>query len=725
MDYFNFIAELEGYSSYFSRTLQILSNISYFVSDYNKMKEQFTKNMKISLNNLISKIKIPINSIYKLNYTSPFEKNLAKIISFLKEVIIKETKQNELFQNEIALPLNSFIRHINIQNNLICNEFKTSINEIYKQKKSCDLSKNNYINCGNQITLLTEKINNISSNENENNNENVELYVNLNNFKSKFKKYYNEYKQKINETNKLFNEKNKEYFSYITKMKDIEESKESYMNFFFEKIDNYLKDKIKIVTKLENDINTIIPKQEKIKEEKKYLIDEQLNNFILDKEKKIRIKNEEFIDYETYKNNLSNLINQNKMYLKEDSKNNRINFNPQEILINTIEKNSESQNIKKKKKEEYIFNEEENNLIENIFLLEDIDKFKSEQLIEKLKNNFEYGQNIIDKVLEKYTTSIGVQFFNENNFIKYAKMINAVLLNEDIQKNLFEINFAIIYISEKTFYQKEENPFYKRYLCKIISELNEEIKNKEFWYHLLQIRIHITIEEEINKRIKIITKEENKNNLINNNNKNNINDKKKSGIKLFGFGITNIVGNLFGNNITPEEKEFEEKEKLRKKKLYEKIYDEIKAEISMRLIKDFLVHFSCFSVKSYDVIDIITNITNKYNVIGEEKKIKYLLAIFNSNMYSIKNSNFGITALDNNNNENRLSKFMNENYLKGNSNKNNKSLIILNIMKYLPFSDYKNILLINKSTYNLIIKVLYSNLLINIDEDIPDINKYR
>ena len=61
MDYFNFIAELEGYSSYFSRTIQILSNISSFVSDYNKMKEQFIKNMKTSLNNLISKKKIQIN----------------------------------------------------------------------------------------------------------------------------------------------------------------------------------------------------------------------------------------------------------------------------------------------------------------------------------------------------------------------------------------------------------------------------------------------------------------------------------------------------------------------------------------------------------------------------------------------------------------------------------------------------------------------------------------
>ena len=562
MDYFNFIAELEGYSSYFSRTIQILSNISSFVSDYNKMKEQFIKNMKTSLNNLISKNKIQINSIYKLNYTSPFEKNLVKIISFLKELILKETKQNELFQNEITSPLIGFIKHINNQNNLLCNEFRNSINEIYKQKKSCDLSKNNYINCGNQITLLTEKINNLSQNETDN--EEKDLHVNLHTLKSKFQKYYNEYKENINITNKLFVEKNKEYFSYITKMKDIEESKESYMNFFFEKINNYLNDKIKIITKLENDINnTIILKQEKIpKENKKNLIDEQLNNFILDPENKIRIKKEEFIDYETYKIKLSNLINQNKMYLKEDSINNRINFDPKEILINTIEKNATSQNIKNKKNEEYIFNEEENILIENIFLLEDVDKFKSEQLIEKIKINFEYAQNIIDKVLEKYTSSIGVQFLNENNFIKYAKMINAVLLNDDIQKNLFEINFAIIYISEKTFYQKEENPFYKRYLCKIISDLNENIKNKEFWYQLLQIRINITIEEEINNRIKKIIKEENKkNNIINNN---NTNEKKKTTKKFFGFGIPNIVGNLFGNNITPEEKEFQENEKIRK-----------------------------------------------------------------------------------------------------------------------------------------------------------------
>ena len=730
MDYFNFIAELEGYSSYFSKTIKILLSISSFVSDYNKMKEQFNKNMKISLNNLIAEIKKPINSIYKLNYISPFEKNLAKIITFLKEIILKETKENELFQNEITSPLNSFIKHINNQNNLVCNEFKISIDEIYKQKERCDSSKNNYINCGNKITLLSEKINNLGTNEN--NNEMKELNNNLSSLKTKFKKYYIEYKDNINATNKLFVEKNKEYFSYISKLKDIEESKESFMNFFFEKIDNYLKNKINIINKFENDINSIIPKeetQEKNKQNKRYLIDEQLNNFVLDPIKRIRIKNEEFVEYETYKIKLSNLINQNRMYLKEDSKNNRFNFNPQEILINTIEQNSKSSNMKKNK-EEYIFNKEENALIENLFLIEEVDKFKTMQLIEKIKNNFEYGQNLIDKVLERYTSSIGVQFLNENNFIKYSKMINAVLLNKEIQKSLFEINFAVIYMTEKTFYQKEENPFYKRYSCKLISELNDNIKGKEFWFKLLQLKIQINIEEEVKNRTKMILREEKKkrleemkkkNNEMNNNkidNKNNINEKKKGGKKIFGFGIPGIVENLFGSGVSQEEKEMEEKEKKRKKEIYDEIYDKIKVEVVMRLIKEFIIHFSCFSVTSYDVVDIISNIVNKYNIVGEENKIKYFMAMFNSNMYSIKNTNFGKSFT--NSNENRLNKFMNQNYLKGNANKNNKSLIILNIMKYLPFSDYKNILLIDKSTYKLIIKVLYSNLLTNIEEDIPD-----
>ena len=736
MDYFNFIAECEGLSSYSAKSIQILSSINALLSDYSRMKEQLLKNMKISLNNLTNEINKPINSIYKLKYISSFEKNTLNIISYLKEALSKEIRENDLLQSEIVSPLNSFIKHINNQNILLFNEFKSCIDEIYKQKKKCDISKDNYINCGKQITILAEKLNNIG---NENNNESKELNNNLNILKNKFQKYYIDYKDNVNNTNKLYEEKNKEYFSYILKLKETEDSKETFMNFYFEKFDNYLKSKLKILTNFQTGFSTMIPTPENekiLKDKGRAEFSEQLNNFVVDEEKKIRVKNEEFIDYDSYKKQLSALINQNRMYLKEDTKNNRINFNPQEILINTIDSTSLS-SFSKKNGQEYIFNQEENILIENIFLIEEIDTFKTEQLISKIKNNFEYAQNIIDKVLERYTSSIGVQILNKNNFIKFGKMINGVILNEEIQKNLFEINFAILYISEKTFYQKEDNPFYKKYLCKLLSELNEFIRRKEYWLKLLFIRIQMTLEEEANIRTKKILKEEKKKKMIEEKNKeltpkndkvdknnNNFNDKKRnSAIFEKGKKIFGVVGNLFSrenSGLTAEEKEKKEKENLRKKEIYNEVYNKISSDVAIKIIKDFIVHFSCFCVESYDVIDIISDITNKFKIVGEEKKIKYFISIFNSNMYSIKNTKFKIIPEYLNKNKNNFSKFMNENYMKGIANKNNKSLILLNLMKYLPFNDYKNIILVNKSTYNLVLKTLYSNLLINIDENIPE-----
>jgi acyl carrier protein len=162
---------------------------------------------------------------------------------------------------------------------------------------------------------------------------------------------------------------------------------------------------------------------------------------------------------------------------------------------------------------------------------------------------------------------------------------------------------------------------------------------------------------------------------LNKKNNNKISEEKnKSQKKIFGFGIPNIVGNLFGkdNDKTDEEKIQEEQDKKRKKEIYEEIYNQILIDVVIKLIKDFIVHFSCFSVESFDVLDIITNVTNKYKVTIEEKKIKYLLAIFNSNMYSIKNTKFrkiNKEDININNNGSRFDKFMNQNYLKGNSNK--------------------------------------------------------
>jgi hypothetical protein len=266
MDYFNFIAECQGLSTYSAKTIQILTSVNSLISEYSRAKEQLLKNLKISLNNLILEIDKPINSIYKLKYVSFFEKNLLKIINSFKEVLTKESRENDLLDSEICSPLNSFIKHINSQNNLIFNEFKILTDEIYKQKKKCDLSKDNYMKSGKQITLVAEKLSSISD---ENSTEAKELNNNLNILKTKFQKYYIEYKENVNNTNKLYAEKNKKYFSYIFKVKEIEDSKESFMNFYFEKFDNYLKNRLNILTTFKSVFKDVIPNEENEKEIKK------------------------------------------------------------------------------------------------------------------------------------------------------------------------------------------------------------------------------------------------------------------------------------------------------------------------------------------------------------------------------------------------------------------------------------------------------------------------
>ena len=163
MDYFNLAAECQGLSSFSQKTIQVLTSIASLLSDFYVAKDQLLKNLKSSLINVISEINKPIESIYKLKYVSSFEKNTLKIIIYLNEVISKENRDNDLLNSEIVSPLNSFIKHMNSQNSLLFTEFKYLIDEIYKHKKKCDTSKDNYINCGKQITIMAEKLNSISN----------------------------------------------------------------------------------------------------------------------------------------------------------------------------------------------------------------------------------------------------------------------------------------------------------------------------------------------------------------------------------------------------------------------------------------------------------------------------------------------------------------------------------------------------------------------------------
>ena len=726
MDYFNFKAEYQGLLSYTDKSSKILSNLKDLINNYYKLKDQALNSIKKSFDYLLVEVNKPINATYEIKNLFGAQKAIRDFINILNVSLANEINQNNKLQTDIIQQISDFIKFISNKNYLVLNDFKKLIDKVYYQKKDYEEAKTNYINCGKKLTILEEKIsqkmnildnnsinstrtntNSISTNTDE---EEVELSESLRNQKKIFRKSENMYKEIIQDTNILYASKNEEYFKILKKFGENEESKENFFRCYLEKYSYFLKNNLKSSNTVIEYTESILEKISGVKKDENQYAK---NNIFLINDK-TRINQESFIDYEIYKAQLCNIANKNRMLLKVDNNNNnRFNISLEEIFSNEFKVSNN------------FFNQDEKLIIEQLFLMDDIDNFKFEEFCHKIKNNEKFAKNFIDIILERYTLSIGVQILNENNFEKLGKILNNILKNNSIQKNLFELNFAVAYISEKTFYQDDKNPFYKIYLCKLLMEYNPLIRTKQFWLKLLKLKIASSLENKADKESQKLFQEEKE---LEEKKLKEVTEKEKLSQSTYSINyrpsLFEFAGNMVSSFWYGKETEEKQKDEIRKHEIYNAIYYSKSKEICLKVINEFSTHFACFCLNSLDIVDILNEVTNEYNIKGEEKTIKFLIAKINSNMYSIKNSKFskGNKYIDNktDNETKYLNKFLNKNYLHGKLGKNNKIYILLNAMKYLLFSDYINILRVNKSTYKLISKILYKNLLINVDEIIPE-----
>ena len=612
--------------------------------------------------------------------------------------------------------MKDYINYINIKNFSILKDFKLLMDKVYYQKKEYDKSKSEYINYGKQLTILenqiSEKMNNnlnysFSYNINVNDLidsdlEEAKLGDNLKQLKKNFRKSEKKNKEMIEDTNSLYITKNEEYFKILKNFIEIEESKENFFKCYLEKYNHYRKNILEMLNTINEYSSTIIKKIYDEKNNKEFFKN-NVNIFLMDNQN--RIKQEIFIDYEDYKLQLCDMANKSRMLLKEDR-----NANSSISLEDILNKEYKVENI--------FFNQDEKLLIEQIFLIEDIDNFKFAQFCSNIKNDIKYARNFIDIISEKYNNSLGIQVINENNFIKLEKILHNILLNNNIQKKYFEINLNIIDISEKTFYQDDKNCFNKLYLCKLLMDDNPTVKTKQFWIKLIKLKILSNLENKANKETKKILKEEK---MLEEKEKGNLNSTFTYGYKpsLFDF-----AGNMVNNLRNGKPIDDKQKDEIRKQEIYNALYQSKSKEVCLKVLSEFSKHFSFFCLSKTDIDNIIDEIINEYQIKGEEKRIEYLKSKINSNIYSIKISKLYQLNKEKNNRNNKnskyLNKFLNKNYLKKKIGKNNLSLISLNSMKYLTFEDYINILKVNKATYELISRILYKNVLINIDEYVPE-----
>jgi hypothetical protein len=200
-----------------------------------------------------------------------------------------------------------------------------------------------------------------------------------------------------------------------------------------------------------------------------------------------RIPKEEFQNYDIYRRNLDKLISSNKV--KEN-----------------IEDKSEVVESNKLTEKERMIDKFFNKIFN---IKEDIAIDEMTHLMDNLYNNLPFSKILIDRLILVYKTSSYIEIPNYQNFHHMCNIMISILNNIDLNNDFFDINFAIIYIAEKTYHINPKNKFNKIYLCSSLSK-NRIVTNKSFWIKLMEIKIDSLKNQLFNKDNKLNVKEEKK-----------------------------------------------------------------------------------------------------------------------------------------------------------------------------------------------------------------------
>jgi hypothetical protein len=273
----------------------------------------------------------------------------------------------------------------------------------------------------------------------------------------------------------LFEENEKKYFPLIEKLKLTEENRISFVKFHFERfakcLEEYNNAQVELVSRMNNAL-VEIKEDEDMK-----LFDEKFNFLYKNNE---RIPREEFLNYDIYRRNLEKLMAAN-IHLSESHH----------------EETNEVSNEKLSDKEKLV------DIVFNEIRIKD-DEIAIEDLgviMNNLNNNLSFSKLLIDRLLVVYKKKLSINIPNYQNFHHLSNILLSVINNIDMNNEFFELNFAIIYISEKTYYLNPNNKTNRIYLCNYISK-NKLISNRSFWVELIEIKICSMVEQRIDKENK-------------------------------------------------------------------------------------------------------------------------------------------------------------------------------------------------------------------------------
>ena len=633
----------------------------------------------------------------KLNDEFAMLQNLAK------KNILEINKINSFFKifrslfEEQINSLNNKLKDFNLDNNnSVLSVYLNDIIEYYK--KFISDYKNNILKIQNELINSIESFKtNQDSIYKENNNELNELILYFNNnqkiLNNSIFNYYKSYYNAQEEEKNLIKKKkaniniNEDESELIIKDKMEARNNEMIYKYDIEKynkeldniIDKYLKIKLKIETAEKGRISFIKASFDKQKSVFKN-ISNLINNYI---EKKENFSDEFSKKIEKEKiNEISKLSEDIKKSIKLKTKkfvSAELIFNKQENYNIFIKNCSFDINVKIEKTENNKFY---NKLIDELIGEDDVPKEKISRLIEIFKYEKENENNekeFLDVLVGKNKSSL--KFQNLKNLeLLTTPMSYISLKHNSIFSGNFEINFQIIFIAERFFYQNKVNNN-KVYLSAILSK-NKLFKTKLFWQNVIELKLVKKLEDDIS-RLKNVSAP---------------NEKRKSILGILGnkMGLNNNKNNSFLSKmrIMPLIKNYNS---LEQNKLI--LLDKMASNEMYLILKKSIENFSNFNFPSIQSLDLISNISREYKLSNEQ--INYLVIYYKVSNHTIRK----LLPHEKNKENNDIIEEINSN------EKIRNIKLLSNCIQFLDYKDYNNLLLTSKYYNQRLKKKIYKYIL--------------
>ena len=375
-----------------------------------------------------------------------------------------------------------------------------------------------------------------------------------------------------------------------------------------------------------------------------------------------RIKDEQFISFNEFA-----------------SKGNKTD-NEKDFKYELLPNNSKLSNINEKELDTFLKLVSEELLSEKEIEYEKLAKLI--ELFQNVKENSDIEKKFMDAILAKQKLS-SIKFHNLKNLEHLANVLNFINLRENsIYKGKFELNFKIIFLAQKVFYQNKINNK-KVYLSAVLSK-NEFYRTNTFWRNIIELKLANKMEDHISRLKNYILPEEKNAGFF----------KKISG-KLNNIAINIHKNSLLGQSkILPLLKGYNELEDTRVQ-----VVDNMATQEMSTIIKDSIPSFYNFNLPSEKCLDLIAQLVEDYKIPSDI--MNYYVAYANVSSHTIR----------------QLLPHENKNYANKSQNTKNmqKSVKFLKILEksiqFLDFKDYNNLLLCSKMINKKLKKKIYKHVL--------------